>query len=71
MRYDILNEYSTMVPFGLGISKCDPLVRYPTPEAEAVERGILARFVKWLSSPLKLVTALGQIGGDQASIKTR
>ena len=63
MRFDILDEYSTLVPFGLGVSKQNRVVQYPATATEAVRPGAIANCVSRLKILFKFVTALGQIGG--------
>jgi hypothetical protein len=43
MRFDLLDEYSTVVPFGLGISRNRDLPS-PAAPAEAANRGYIAGF---------------------------
>ena len=62
MRFDILDEYSTLVPFGLGISKRNRVVRYPTAPAETVERGAITNCAGGLKLLLKFVAVLRHIG---------
>ena len=61
MRFDILDEYSTLVPFGLGVSKQNRVVQYPTTATEAVKPGAIANSVSLLKTLFKFVKALGQI----------
>ncbi len=68
MRFDILDEYSTLVPFGLGVSKRNRVVQYPTAPAEAVKAvkpGAIVNCISRLKILFKFVTALGQIGGRE------
>jgi hypothetical protein len=39
MRFDLLDEYSTLVPFGLGISKQNRVVQYPAVAVRAANSG--------------------------------
>ena len=64
MRFDILDEYSTLVPFGLGVYKRNRVVQYPTAATEAVKAvkpGAIANCVSRLKILYKFVIALGQI----------
>jgi hypothetical protein len=61
MRFDLLDEYSTLVPFGLGISKRNRVVRYPTAPAETVERGAIPNCAGGLKMLKKFVAALRHI----------
>ena len=65
MRFDILDEYSTLVPFGLGVSKRNRVIQYPTAPTEAVKRGAIANCASCLKMLLKLVGALRQIRGRE------
>jgi hypothetical protein len=67
MRFDILDEYSTLVPFGAGVSKHNKVVQYPTAPAKAVERGAIANCVSRPKTLFKFVKALGQIRGREAA----
>lgn len=67
MRFDILDEYSTLVPFGLGVSKHNRVVQCPTTPTEAVKRGAIANSVSRLKALFKFVKTLGQIRGREAS----
>ena len=62
MRFDILDEYSTLVPFGLGVSKRNMVTQYPTAPAEAVKRGTIADCASRLKLLLKFATTLRHIG---------
>ena len=64
MRFDILDEYSTLVPFGLGVSR-NRTFQYPTAPTKAVKRGAIANCVSRLKMLLKHVGALRQIGGRE------
>jgi hypothetical protein len=64
VRFDILDEYSTLVPFGLGVSKCNRVVQYPTAPAKAVKRSAIANCVSRLRVLFKFVKTLGQIRGE-------
>jgi len=67
MRFDILDEYSTLVPFGLGVSKHNRVVQYPTAPAKADKRSAIANCVTRLKVLFKFVKTLGQIRGREAS----
>ena len=67
MRFDILDEYSTLVPFGLGISKHNRVVQYPTAPTEADKRGAIANCVSHLRVLFTFVKALGQIRRREAA----
>ena len=43
MRFDLLDEYSTLVPFGLGVSRNETIQDSATP-AKAAKRGAIANF---------------------------
>jgi hypothetical protein len=43
MRFDMLDEYSTLVPFGLGVSKRNRVIQYPAAPTKAVKRGAIAK----------------------------
>ena len=62
MRYDILDEYSALVPFGLGVSKRNRVIQYPAAPAKAVKRGAIAKCASRLKMLLKFMAALRQIG---------
>ncbi len=62
MRFDILDEYSTLVPFGLGVSR-NRTFQYPTAPTKAVKRGAIANCASRLKMLLKHVAAVHQIGG--------
>jgi hypothetical protein len=64
MRFDILDEYSTLVPFGLGVSR-NRTFQYPAAPAKAVKRGVIANCASRLKMLLKLVGAIHQIGGRE------
>ena len=72
MRFDILDEYSTLVPFGLGVSKQTRVIQYPAAAAEAVtvvKPSTIANCVSRLKILFKFVTALGQIRGREEYTK--
>ena len=69
MRFDILDEYSTLVPFGLGVSKQNRVVQYPAAATEAVRPGVIANCVSRLKILFKFVKALGQIRGREEYTK--
>ena len=62
MRFDILDEYSTLVPFGLGVSRRNRVVQYPTTPAKAVRRGAIANYAGRLKQLLKVIAMLSHIG---------
>ena len=64
MRFDILDEYSTLVPFGLGVSR-NRIFQYPTDPTKAVKRGAIANCAGRLKMVLKFVAALRHIGGRE------
>jgi hypothetical protein len=69
MRFDILDEYSTLVPFGLGVSKQNRVVQYPAAATKAatktVKPGAIANCVSRLKILFKFVKALGQTEGRE------
>ena len=65
MRFDILDEYSTLVPFGLGVFKQNRVVQYPAAATKAAKPGAIANCVSRLKMLLKHVGALHQIGGRE------
>jgi hypothetical protein len=62
MRFDMLDEYSTLVPFGLGVSKRNRVIQYPTAPTKAVKRGAIANCAGRLKLLLKFVAVLRHIG---------
>ena len=60
MRFDILDEYSTLVPFGLGVFKQNRVVQYPAAATKAAKPGAIANCVSRLKDLFKFVTASGQ-----------
>lgn len=62
MRFDILDEYSTLVPFGLGVTRRNRVIQYPTAPAEAVKRGAIANCTSRLKLLLNFVAVLLHIG---------
>jgi hypothetical protein len=62
MRFDLLDEYSTLVPFVLGVSERNRVVQYPTTRAKVVKRGTIANCATRLNRLLKFVAVLGRIG---------
>jgi hypothetical protein len=62
MRFDILDEYSTLVPFGLGVSKRNRVIQYPATPAKAVKRGAIANCASRLRLLLKFAAVLRHIG---------
>jgi len=67
MRFDILDEYSTLVPFGLGISKQNRVVQCPATATKAVKPGAIANCDSRLKTLFKFVKALCQIRGREAA----
>ena len=57
MRFDLLDEYSTLVPFGLGASRPKEVVQYPIETDNAVKRGVVANCAGRLKMLLKVVAA--------------
>ena len=45
MRFDLLDEYSTLVPFRLGVSKRNSVVQYPGSPRQVVKPGVIANCV--------------------------
>ena len=62
MRFDILDEYSTLVPFGFGVSKRNRVVQYPTAPAKALKRGAIANCAGRSKLLPKFVAVLRHIG---------
>lgn len=60
MRFDLLDEYSTLVPFGLGVSR-NRAVQDPAVPAEAARRGTIAKFASHLQLLGKVLGALRQM----------
>ena len=60
MRFDLLDEYSTLVPFGLGVSR-NRAFQDPAVPAKAAKRGTIANFASHLELLRKLLGALRQI----------
>jgi len=63
MRFDILDEYSTLVPFGLGVSR-NRAFQDPAAPAKAAKRGTIANFARHLGLLRKL------LGGTPPDHKT-
>jgi len=61
MRFDILDEYSTLVPFGLGVFKQIRVVQYPASPTKAVRPDAIANCISHLKIVFKFVKAPGQI----------
>ena len=59
MRFDLLDEYSTLVPFGLGASRKRGL-QEPAVSAKAAKRGTTANFASKRELLRKLLGALRQ-----------
>ena len=60
MRFDLLDEYSTLVPFGLGVSR-NRASRDPAVPAKAAKRGTIANFASHLELLRKLLGELRQV----------
>jgi len=60
MRFDLLDEYSTLVPFGLGVSRNGAFQDSAVP-AKAAKRGTIANFASHLELLRKLLGALRQM----------
>jgi hypothetical protein len=60
MRFDLLDEYSTLVPFGLGVSR-NGAFQDPAVPAEAAKRGTIANFASHLELLRRLLGALRQM----------
>ncbi len=54
MRFDLLDEYSTLVPFGLGVSR-NGAFQDPAVPAKAAKRGTIANFASHLEMLRKLL----------------
>jgi hypothetical protein len=57
MRFDLLDEYSTLVPFGLGVSR-DGAFHGPPVPAKAANRATVANFTSHLEQLRNLLGAL-------------
>ena len=60
MRFDLLDEYSTLVPFGLSVSRNGAPQDHAIP-AKATKRGTIANFVSHLALLRRLSGALRQM----------
>ena len=60
MRCDLLDEYSTLVPFGLGVPR-NGAFQDPAVPAKAARRGTIANFASHLELLRKLLGALRQM----------
>lgn len=60
MRFDLLDEYSTLVPFGLGISR-NRIPQDPILLDQPAKRNTIANFAGPLESLRKLLGALRQM----------
>lgn len=60
MRFDLLDEYSTLVPFGLGVSR-NRDSQNPTVPAKAAKHGTIANFASHLELLRNLLGALRQM----------
>ena len=57
MRFDLLDEYSTLVPFGLGVSR-NGAFQDPAVPAKTAKRGTIANFASHLELLGKRLGAL-------------
>ena len=57
MRIDILDEYSTLVPFRLGVFKQNRVAQYPATTTKAVKPGAIANCVSHLKILLRFMQA--------------
>jgi hypothetical protein len=57
MRFDLLDEHSTLVPFGLGVSR-NRAIRDQAVPAKATRRGAIAKFAGHLEFLRKVLGAL-------------
>jgi hypothetical protein len=60
MRFDLLDEYSTLVPFGLGVSR-NGAVQDPAVPAKTAKRSTIANFASHLELLRKHLGALRQM----------
>jgi len=60
MRFDLLDEYSTLVPFGLSVSRNEAF-QDPAVPAKAAKRGTIVNFASHLEMLRKLLRALHQM----------
>ena len=60
VRFDLLDEYSTLVPFGPSVSRKRAFQESEVP-AEAAKRGTIANIAGHLELPRKLLEALRQV----------
>ena len=60
MRFDLLDEYSTLVPFGRGVSRSGAF-QDPAVPAKAAKRGTIASFAGHLGLLRKFLGALCQM----------
>jgi hypothetical protein len=60
MRFDLLDEYSALVPFGLGVSR-NKASQTPAVPAEAAERGTAAKLAGDTKVLHQLLGALRQM----------
>jgi hypothetical protein len=60
MRFDLLDEYSTLVPFGLGVSR-KVTFQDPAVSAKVAKRGTIATLASHLELLRKLLGALRQM----------
>jgi hypothetical protein len=63
MRFDLLDEYSTLVPFALGVSERNRVVQHSGAAIKAVKPGAIANWIRRLKILFKIVKELGQIRG--------
>lgn len=67
MRFDILDEFSTLVPSGRGVFQKDKVAQGPDNAPEAVKRGAVARCVARLRELFRFVRAIGQASGHETA----
>jgi hypothetical protein len=67
MRFDVLDEHSTLVPFGLGVSKQNRVVQYPVTATKAVKLGAIPNCASRLKVLLRFVKVLDQFAGREAA----
>jgi hypothetical protein len=58
MRFDILDEYSTLVPFGLGVFDQNGVVDYPATATKAAKPGTIANCVSRLKIFFKICASV-------------
>jgi hypothetical protein len=67
MRFDVLDEHSTLVPFGLGVSKQNRVVQYPVSATKRAKLGVIANCFSHLKALFKFLRALDQFAGREAA----